>query len=128
SNSAAAANGAEGMARSRGQTGGSTRTLRIIPAMELTAGPLFRFRDQLRDPGQFFLCDTRTLAAKERAHHLLGRSIEEGVDEMSQRRSPCRSSRDGGAVDVTQSRFFVADLPFFLEHAQLRAHRRVVWF
>ena len=57
---------------------------------------------------------------------LLGRPVEEGLDEVLERRPARGVARHGGGVDIAEALLVVPDVPFVFEDAQLRPHGGVV--
>jgi hypothetical protein len=75
---------------------------------------------------QFLRSDLRSFATKQGRYGLFSRTLKKCVDQVPQSRSPGDIARNRGDVDVAQAIFFVPDVPFFLEHAELSPHGRVM--
>ena len=82
---------------------------------------LSRLRDQLGDASELLVGQARAFATQHGGDDLLGRSVEERVDEMAQRRFTRGVPRYRGHVHVAQSFFLVPHVPLVFEHTELRA-------
>jgi hypothetical protein len=80
-----------------------------------------RVLHEVFDPRELLVRDAGRFAAEQRGDRLGCRTLEEGVDEVLQRRAPRRVPGHRRHVDVAQPLFFVSDMPLALEHAELRA-------
>src|SRR5918993_3473635 len=81
--------------------------------------------DEVLDPRQLLIGESRRFAAEQRRHSLGRGSLEKSVDEVPECGAPCRVPRNGRKVDVAQTFFLVLDVPLALEHAELSPHRGV---
>ncbi len=78
-----------------------------------------------RDAIELVVGDSRGLAAEQRRDGLGTGAVEEGVDEMAERRPPCGMTRHRWNVDEAQAMLFVAHVPLAFQHPQLRPHRGI---
>src|SRR5579872_2519604 len=83
---------------------------------------LSAFRNEVRQAIEFFGRDTGDFATEQRGHNFFRRALEKCFDKMSESGTACNVARNGGSVDVSEAVFFVADVPFLLQHAKLSAH------
>src|SRR5687767_4894618 len=81
--------------------------------------------DDAGDAIELRLAEPRAIGTQQRRHHLLHRAVEEGVDDVLERRLADNPARHHGQVDVAQPVGLVADVALGFEHAQLRAHGRI---
>src|SRR5262245_19374079 len=81
--------------------------------------------NELCDAFELRLRHSGRVGAEQRGNSLLDRTIEERLHEVLQRRAPDGASRHRGAVDIALAVLLVPDVPFLLEHPELRAHRRI---
>src|SRR4029453_2310648 len=58
----------------------------------------------------------------------LGGTVEEGLEQVVERRASSPVSRDGGQVHVPWAVLFVSHVPLLLEHVHRGAHGRVAWW
>src|SRR6266403_3842047 len=85
-------------------------------------------RDEAGKTIQFFRGDSRDFPAQKGGNRLFCRPLEERLHQVTKSGTARNVARYGRNVHIAQPLFFVADVTFFLEHAQLRAHRRIAWF
>ena len=80
-------------------------------------------KGQRTEPVQLFVREGH--GELEQCGHRLGAgALEERLDDMLERRAARRVSRHRWDIHVAEPFFFVTHLTLFLEHPQLRAHRR----
>src|SRR5437588_11302333 len=65
-------------------------------------------------------------APEQRSDGLLRGPFEKGFHHMSQSGASRDFSRNARNVNVSQALFFVMNMPFFFQQAQLRPHSRIV--
>src|SRR5439155_23142812 len=87
-----------------------------------TSALLSSFRDEVRNPFQIVVREPRSFTAEHSGNDLFRGPVEEGINQVPQRRLAGGAARYGGRVYVSKAVLFVADVSLFLEDAQLRTN------
>src|SRR5213593_1339284 len=88
----------------------------------MSAAFLPRVSDELAQAGQLRVGEACGREIEQRRDGLLRGTVEEGVQQLSQRRLPCALTRNGRHEHVAGAVLLMTQMPFLLEHPQERAH------